>query len=217
MPRYETSSQIGEYLGKPVWKATRDGRESVHHAPPLPADSLCDCCGQNIRYYNRALSAPAIIPLIRLRRLRTLHPLLDYHHTRRLEMPHAVGGAWAKLRLWGLIRPHPESHRNGLWSITQNGVRFVDGALSIPCIAREKGMRLIDFVGPLIGVRTALGKKFILEQQMNSSRPRMSGYSTSSSGSMPASGYLPKTCQAARSQRPMPTSSSTTTEVWFSS
>lgn len=167
MPRYETPRQVGTFREKAVWHASKDGREAVHHAPPLPADSVCECCGQNVRYYNRTLSAPAIIPLIRLRRLRALHPMIDYHHTRRLSMPHAVGGAWAKLRLWGLIQPHPESRRNGLWRITSRGIGFVDGAVHIPCIARERAMALIDYVGPYIGVRSALGTKYSLENERN--------------------------------------------------
>lgn len=153
---------LGSYLGHAIWVDSYCMSE-------LPVEQECSCCGHISRLYKRSLTATNVRPLARLYALDLLDTTRIYWSVHDLKMAHNVGGAWAKLRFWGLIAPEEPTMRSGKWKLLTPARDWLRGTYGMPKFVRERNTKVIDFIGPCITVRDAIQNKFDLDIELHSS------------------------------------------------
>jgi hypothetical protein len=84
-----------------------------------------------------------------------------------------MGGDYAKLRYWQLIRE--DEGRRGVWTVTRLGLAFLDGEVKLPKYValaeyRETG-KVLGYAYPLVSVMDVLPEKFDLDKLRDNSRP----------------------------------------------
>jgi hypothetical protein len=137
-------------------------RERVKHG------AECPCCAQYAKVYRRKINASMAVGLIRMYRMADT----DWVHVPDLNLP---GGDLLKTRYWGLIESHPEiteredgSKRVGIWRLTGIGERFVLGGFAVPKYAHIYANRALNYSGPPVSIREALGDRFDYRELMDS-------------------------------------------------
>ena len=74
------------------------------------------------------------------------------------------------LRYWGLLEERrtvsmgARPKRSGWWRVTESGEEFIHEKLSVPKYVRVYDSKPLDFSGPLVTIRDALGAKFDLDE-----------------------------------------------------
>ena len=124
----------------------------------------CPCCGQLAKVYKRRMTAFTARAMIAMYR----HHRDDYVQMPdliRRHLPNQTQGGYATLGLyWQLIEEEkqrrPDGGRAGWWKLTEDGVRFVRGELTVPRYARIYDSRLLSYEGDMISIRETLGTNF---------------------------------------------------------
>lgn len=74
------------------------------------------------------------------------------------------GGDMGKMRYWGLVEEEktvfPDTGEQGYWRLTDLGVKFVRGEITLPKYAYVYDGVCLRLDGPQVSIREALGKKF---------------------------------------------------------
>ena len=130
--------------------------------------STCPCCGRFGKVYKRKLHSSMVAVLVLLNRFQNLgythvHTLINA--TTSPAVAAAIRGDFAKLRYWGLIEEGHEVVRgshvsNGKWRITEAGVRFCEGSLTVQKYVWVYNSAHLGFHGEHISVYDALGDAF---------------------------------------------------------
>lgn len=119
----------------------------------------CPCCGQNARVYERSIYSTMARDLIKMYRAA---------ETSWAHVPSTInarGGDLLKMRYWHLLEGQEAvrddgSSRNGSWRITDKGVRYLLGQISVPKTARVYNDRCLELKGSPVTIYDALGRKF---------------------------------------------------------
>jgi hypothetical protein len=128
----------------------------------------CPCCTQNAKIYKRPINSGIARALITMYRT---------SGTDWLYKPSVLKGQGAAARdesiarYWGLIEEEltvrPDGGRSGWWRVTPKGEDWILERLLIQRRAWIYDGRLLKFDGPMVGIRTALGTKFNLNDLMD--------------------------------------------------
>lgn len=125
----------------------------------------CPHCDANHRAYKRRLNVSMAATLI----LMSKKPVNEFFHVEeylhKIRAPKSFRADFHKLRFWGLIHPQvfyraDGSSRNGYYCITQAGVDFVKGALSVPEYLILLDNEVISSSPHAIKINEALKEKF---------------------------------------------------------
>lgn len=126
----------------------------------------CDVCGSLNKIYPRSLTKGMVKSLARL---------YDLGATQRaitIRQLGANGGDHAKLRFWGLVyhEADPVTGSSKGWRVSNNGVRFLGGSLSVPKIAYLFQNNLIGWSLDEVALSISEFKRFEIQSLMN--RPK---------------------------------------------
>lgn len=112
-----------------------------------PTGVKCPCCQQHLRVYKRRMNRRAVQHLISLWESGTKAGQ-KFHAPDNL----GLGGEWARLRQWGLIREvHPGKH-DGVWAITDYGAFWLAGDTSLPSVALMRLGHCVGYTGYMVKV-----------------------------------------------------------------
>ena len=123
-----------------------------------PNGVTCPCCTQLAKVYRRTITRDMAEDLIALSKLPA-----GYHHYKEFKNGSAD---LAKLAYWELIEAQPRDtsdnrkRSSGFWKITDKGIDFVLGIITVPMYARIYDARLLNFVGDQIGIKECLRAEF---------------------------------------------------------
>jgi hypothetical protein len=147
-----------------------DAREELYSE--LGKGTICPCCNQFSKEYNRKLNSGMARTLIHIykssesKKGEWLH-VKDYLRRKEYLNSHD----WTLLKFWGLIEPKIEeredgSNRNGFYKITINGIDFVNNILKVKSHIRIYNGECLGLSGDLISIKQALNNKFDYEKLM---------------------------------------------------
>lgn len=126
----------------------------------------CPACDQLAKEYLRKLNSSNTFGLIEMFRIHGQ----DWGHVPTTTTLARLGGEFARLALWGLVEelsePRPDGGRAGWWRVTDRGVQFIRGEISLPAYARVYNGRLVELQGDEISITEALGTKFNYQELM---------------------------------------------------
>lgn len=124
--------------------------------------AYCPCCGQRAQLYERKITSTMARALIQMWR----HAGIEWCH-----LPTVVGALRAdeaKLVHWGLIEEEnvvrDDGGRAGFWRVTDLGVQFVQGEVTVPKHAYIYNKRCHGLDGDQVGIQDCLGDKFRLDE-----------------------------------------------------
>lgn len=131
----------------------------------------CPCCGQFAKVYSRKMTAFTARAMIAMYR---------YYRTEFVQMPELIRqrltsqtqGGYATLGLyWGLIEEENQRRedggRAGWWRLTELGIQFVLGEISVPKHARIYDGRILGYSDERVTIRDTLGTKFNYDELMS--------------------------------------------------
>lgn len=135
-------------------------------AAGMDTGTHCPCCGQRAQRYRRKIAGRSVRAMVRMWALNGQ----DWVH-----LPTVVSGARAdeaKLAYWGLIEEQrvvrrDDGGRAGWWRLTDKGVDFLRGKVSVPKYAIVFDSRCVGFEGDLVDVTVALGEDFNLAELLD--------------------------------------------------
>lgn len=147
-----------------------EGRQWLR--PRLKHGTDCPLCQQRAQVYKRKLSSGMAWGLIMFYR----H--VDGDTDKWLHVPSStdlsrLGGDWAKLKRWGLIEARGDvrddgGKHSGWWRITEDGIAFVRGILSVPSHFTEYNGRVLRLVEDKVTtIQKSLGSKFSYDELMS--------------------------------------------------
>ena len=136
---------------------------------------ICQCCGQDVKRYERQIYKTVAKQLIALYRLNQANP--GFYHVRAIAAslpdggPKVIGGDFAKTRYWGLIEQgdnsDPDKRSSGTWRITETGIDFVEKRVTIPKFAYTYNKKCVGLGGPQVSILDCLRKdRFIYPELM---------------------------------------------------
>ncbi len=125
----------------------------------------CPCCRQRVQIYARALTSGMAAGLIIFYHNRGKGWLHAEKTFKESSCNQSIRGDFPKLRFWGLIEAKEEnreddSDRNGYYRITEKGIQFVLGHLSVPRSVFIYNNAFRGFDSLETDVKKALGVKF---------------------------------------------------------
>jgi predicted transcriptional regulator len=94
----------------------------------------CPCCNQFVKLYKRKLNSGMAMALIHIYKQGNWINVKDYMRKNSLPNNHD----WTLLRYWGLIEESTKTEEgkktNGVWRITQKGVKFIEKKINVQII-----------------------------------------------------------------------------------
>lgn len=139
----------------------------------------CPCCNQRAKTYKRKLNSAMAVCLIEM-----YHQVIDapgsYVHIKDMMKAsqrftlNMNGGNFATMHYWSLIfemAKDPEvteKRTTGNWRITQKGIDFVEGRLTVPKYVFTYNMHLEGLSPEQISIKEALSSKFNYTELMKS-------------------------------------------------
>jgi hypothetical protein len=140
--------------------------------------TTCPCCEQTAKVYRRALHAEMARLLIKLFWLGG-GALREWVHVQKL-YTRGSSGDYAKLRFWGLVEPsdHRTQEQNaaGHWRVTERGVDFVLGRISVQShVLVYNNQKVDDDHEARITITDALGDRFDYQALMASDARNAAG------------------------------------------
>lgn len=148
-------------------KAKDDLREN------FDVGSECQCCGQFVKRYKRALNSSMSGMLIAV----YINSGREYVHVNKLLSKNprfrsvAGGGDFTKLAHWGLVEQQlgkraDGSKRNGWWRVTQRGEDFINQKILVASHVYLYNGNFIGYEEKSISILKSLGKKFNYDELM---------------------------------------------------
>jgi hypothetical protein len=127
--------------------------------------ATCPCCSQRAQTYRRKITATSARALVTMYRK---HGLEVGH------LPTALGRKQAdeaKMVYWGLIEDEgvlrDDGGRAGYWRVTDKGLHFMQGRLTIQKYALVYDSRCLGFEGPQVSFSQCLGETFDLRDLLD--------------------------------------------------
>jgi hypothetical protein len=125
----------------------------------------CPCCGQLARLYRRKLNSQMARFLCRLFAATIDNPRAEWFHVRDFleETGHKASSDGSYLAHWKLVEPkplRPGSPSSGFWRITQAGMEFARGNITVASHAFIFNGRCDGFASTQISIHKALDNKF---------------------------------------------------------
>lgn len=127
----------------------------------------CPCCTQFVKEYKRSLHSGMATSIIAIYRetggTKKIVEMSKIKHKYRALI--ASQGNFAKLRYWELLN-QPVGLRadgcknNGQWNLTDKGIAFVEGKITVPKYAFTFNTKCYRKIGPEITIHDALGNHF---------------------------------------------------------
>ena len=125
-----------------------------------PAGAICACCGQKVKRHKRRVYSVPAAELVRLYRLNR-DDRESFHHISAFAHPIPV---ISKMVYWGLVesRINTDSKKrtSGYWRITDKGVSFVKGELTIPSFVYVYNNRVDEISGEHVSIIDCLDESF---------------------------------------------------------
>lgn len=150
-------------------------KHSLFTSSKMKEGCKCPVCNQNVKMYKKKVDSQMAFFLIKLHRLTKKNPFKTFFHVQDdINVTMKVGGAWAKLRYWELIEEQPKDKSDttkktsGMWRITDKGMMFVEGNLSIPKYVKLYNQTFYGYDGDeRISIEQALKEKFNYRELMS--------------------------------------------------
>lgn len=126
----------------------------------------CVTCGQRVKIYKRTLYDRMARGLAWLYKAHRLMPGKDcFHHQEDLKIDQRTAGDFAKLKHWGFMEEakkgmDEDKRTSGRWRITEKGIQFIQGEITVPKYVKLYNKAIYGFEGPEITVFDVLGEKF---------------------------------------------------------
>jgi len=102
----------------------------------LDKGTICPCCNQYAKIYNRKLNSIMAYALLRIERYFRNPDADEWLHIRRFLLNiRVMSNDYDKLENWGLMVHKPSSEveqYSGLWRITTLGIEFVHNRVTVP-------------------------------------------------------------------------------------
>ena len=98
-------------------------------------EATCPLCKETHRVYERPLNNAMVGALVFLGRVRRDEGDKWVHVSSEAPKQLVASSEHSKLRYWDLIEPQPpdeDSKNRGMWRITDKGMRFLNGQISVP-------------------------------------------------------------------------------------
>lgn len=154
---------------------TESLKGSLFTSAKLKEGCKCPVCNQNVKMYKKKVDSQMAFFLIKLHRLTKKNPFKTFFHVQDdINVTLKVGGSWAKLRYWELIEEQPkdnsvtEKKTSGMWRITDKGMMFVEGNLSIPKYVKLYNQGFYGYDGDeRVSIEQALKDKFNYRELMS--------------------------------------------------
>lgn len=138
----------------------------------LAEGTICPCCDQLAKKYQRILLGSMVRSLIDLYHQQTnVYPI----HVTKIKGASAGGGSFALLRHWGLIKEAEKTdtvtRTSGFWFITYKGRDFLKANIQVPKYLDTYNGKILGFSDEMISVKDALGNKFDYAELMGFELP----------------------------------------------
>lgn len=149
-------------------------KESVFNTSSMKDGKRCPVCNQRVKMMKKAIDSGMTYYLIKLYRINKTNPIKKWFHvTDDIGVSYKIGGRFAKLRFWGLIEEkkkefcETEKRTSGMWAITDDGIKFIEGVITVPKYAKLYNMGFYGFEGNEVNVHEALSTKFNYSELMS--------------------------------------------------
>lgn len=156
---------------KAYWSDKSLAEAKQHLKDNWKKGTTCPCCCQNVQLYSRKLTSSMVYALWLVRN--TIAVGDGYFHAENLfknfTCPPSVRGDFPKLRFWGFIEPKMPntsevSTSNGLYKITDKGLEFLKGTMTVPASVLIYNNKFIGFGEKETTFHEALKKKFNINE-----------------------------------------------------
>lgn len=128
---------------------------------------VCPACGRFAKVYRRRLNSTVAKQLIHLYRSGGDK---DFIHSKHFVNGTGVGDL-TKAKYFGLLESAPNDNQSkktsGLWRLTEDGVDFVRGDITIPQYVMIYNDEVLGFSENDVFIKDSLGDKFDYQQLMN--------------------------------------------------
>jgi len=130
--------------------------------------SICPCCGQIVKLYNRKLNSVMSRMLIKLSHLPE-----GFNHVSKIQESISTTGTndFSKLLHWNMVEQQsnedPARKTSGNWRITQKGKDFVNMKISVPKYCKIYNTKKLGMSLDQISISESLGNKFNYQKLMN--------------------------------------------------
>jgi len=91
------------------------------------APEFCECCGAKMEEYGITLRKGIVRALVKWYKKNGL----EYGKKAEVKLSRGEYSNWAHLRYWGLIERPKSDGRGGTWRVTQKGLDFITGKISL--------------------------------------------------------------------------------------
>lgn len=145
--------------------------------PHLKTGTECLCCSQHVQMYSRSVTWSMVYGLILIyNRYVSFNSNAEWIHLENffkpLNIPPSIRTNVPLLRFWGLIEQKEGENedgnpKNGYYKITQKGVDFSRGSISIPYKVKLYNNKFYGFEGDNINIYAAIKNKFDYSKLMN--------------------------------------------------
>lgn len=129
----------------------------------------CPCCGRWAQVYHRRIHSHIARVLIKFYRAGGAERFLHYAEVVKAIRAGSFGD-FGTARYWGLIEGQASDDSakssSGMWKLTQRGVDYIEGRLSVPEYAMVFDDTVLGFADKELDIRAALGDKFNYQELM---------------------------------------------------
>jgi len=130
----------------------------------------CPCCGRFGKVYRRNLDSGIARGLLLLSQFGPNGEWVHYHKL----MDHYDSRSFGKTQYWGLVEPHgPDTATGapkGLWRLTETGMRFVRGEITVNQYCLHYDHECLGYGGPQITIQDAFKTPFEYSQVFDAVR-----------------------------------------------
>jgi len=149
-------------------------KSSIFSKENMKDGCKCPACNQNVKMYKKKIDSQMSFFLIKLYRLSKKNPFKSYFHVQDdIDVSMKVGGSWAKLRYWELIKEQPKDssdttkRTSGMWRITDKGIMFVENNLKVPKYVKLYNQTFYGYDGEMTSIEETIKDRFNYSELMS--------------------------------------------------
>lgn len=128
--------------------------------------AICPCCSQPVKMYYRSITSAMAYGLMLMCQNNTLGVSIHIEDFFKKipDLPSSIRGDLPKLKYWGLIK---EGGVKGWYTVTEAGLRFVQGKTTVPSHVQIYNNKFYGFVpDKSVNIQDCLKNKFNLSKLM---------------------------------------------------